>query len=409
MMQPVKRETIDLTGFDSGSDQGGLEDYSEPHLDNLPTRPERRQQSEDGLEDLPLARRMRAGDEDAAAGHAAHSGHDSRPHPRQPKPEAQSGTLQTIMSSFPALHAHTQRNGMHHSNHASAPAQHSRGVTSLGQSTEAKQSAKPINGTKQQDASMLWPAEGSWCAPEKPAAAVHFSMAINGLHGYSECACCSNTMQIGNGAHRTYVAVHQHLTTLSIIGRPRNGKRQAPLDLVTVGGTAPPPKKPALSKLKGLIEREGLNPAPDKRRVPLRQQPGGQQLPQPRPRPRQLKSVYDIPSLAGQPVEPQCRPGSDALPRPSFAADKYPAPAPPLRPEAAAANGSLRPEDAILPPPPQPRPQPAAAAPAAQQPLRRVVQLSPSAVRQGSGPAWIKRRAGAGAAAPEADNEVTVP
>ena len=193
-------------------------------------------------------------------------------------------------------------------------------------------------------------------------------------------------------------------------GRPRNGKRQAPLDLVVVGGTAPPVKKPALSKLKGLIEREGLNPAPDKRRVPLRQQPGGQQLPQPRPRPKpQYKSVYDIPGLPGQAAELQRRPGSDALPRPDFTADKYPAPIPQRRPEPAAACGSLRPEESSLPPPPpKPRPQPAAAPPAAQQPLRRVVQLSPSAVRQGSGPAWIKRRVGVGTAAAGADNEVIV-
>jgi len=208
---------------------------------------------------------------------------------------------------------------------------------------------------------------------------------------------------------QTHNAVDSRLTTLSMIGRPRHGKRQAPLDLVVVGGTAPPAKKPALSKLKGLIEREGLNPAPDKRRVPLRQQPGGQQLPQSRPRPKpQYKSVYDIPGLSGQAAEPQRRPGSDVLPRPDFTADKYPAPMPQRRPEPAAASGSLRPEESILPPPPAARPQPAAALPAAQQPLRRVVQLSPSAVRQGSGPAWIKRRAGVGTAAAGADNEVIV-
>ncbi len=169
MLQPVKRETIDLTGFDSGSDQGGLEDYSEPpHLADLPTRPERRQRSEDGLDDLPLARRMpaqRAGDEGAAAGCGAHGGHDSRSPPRQPKLEAHSGTLQTILNSFPAPHVQAQRNGLHHSDHTSATAtKQSRGVTSLGQTTEAKQSAKPVNGTRQQDTSMLWPAESSWCA-----------------------------------------------------------------------------------------------------------------------------------------------------------------------------------------------------------------------------------------------------
>ena len=171
MVQPVKRETIDLTEFDSGSDQGGLEDYSDPpHLADLPTRPERRQQSEDGLEDLPLARRIsaqRAGDEGAAADRAAHSGHDGRPQPGQPKPEAQSGTLQTILSSFPASHAPPQRHGMHHSDQTSAAARQSRGVTSLGQTAAAKLPAKPANGTRHQDATMLWPAEGSWCAPPR--------------------------------------------------------------------------------------------------------------------------------------------------------------------------------------------------------------------------------------------------
>ena len=209
-------------------------------------------------------------------------------------------------------------------------------------------------------------------------------------------------------AHTYYGALAPHHFAHAI-GRPRNGKRQAPLDLVTVGGTAPPPvKKPALSKLKGLIEREGLSPAPDKRRVPLRQQPGAHQLPQTRPPPRpQFKSVYDIPSLPGQATEPQRRPGPNALPRPDFTADKFPVPAPPQRAEPAAASCSLRPEDSVFPPPPVARPQLTAAAPAAQQPLRRVVQLSPSAVRQGSGPAWIKRRVGVGtAAAAEADDEV---
>ncbi len=209
---------------------------------------------------------------------------------------------------------------------------------------------------------------------------------------------------------RIHIAAHQRLTALSVTGRPRNGKRQAPLDLVVVGGTAPPAKKPALSKLKGLIEREGLNPAPDKRRVPLRQQPAGQQLPQPRPRPKpQYKSVYDIPGLPGQAAAPQRRPGSDALPCPNFTADKYPAPVSQRRPETAAASGSLRPEESSLPPPPpELRPQTAAAPPTVQQPLRRVVQLSPSAVRQGSGPAWIKRRVGVGTVAAGADNEVSL-
>ena len=172
MLQPVKREMIDLTGFDSGSDQGGLEDYSEPpHLADLPTRPERRQQCEDGLEDLPLARRIseqRAGGEGAAAGRASHSKDDSRSQLRQPKAEAHSGTLQTILDSFPAPHVPAQRNGTHHSAHTPETAtQQSRGVTSLGQTIEAKQSAKLATGARQQDTSMLWPVEGSWCAPPK--------------------------------------------------------------------------------------------------------------------------------------------------------------------------------------------------------------------------------------------------
>jgi len=184
-MQPMKRETIDLTGFDSGSDQGGLEDYSEPpHLADLPTRPERRQQSEDGLDDLPLARRMPAqlaGDEGAAAGRASHCVHDSSPQPRQPKLEANSGTLQTILSSFPASHAPAQRYGMHAGDHTSAMAtQQSRGVTSLGQTTEAKHSAKPANGTRQQDASMLWPAENSWYGPPSKLQAMHLGMSSKG-------------------------------------------------------------------------------------------------------------------------------------------------------------------------------------------------------------------------------------
>ena len=191
------------------------------------------------------------------------------------------------------------------------------------------------------------------------------------------------------------------------IGRPRNGKRQAPLELVTVGGTAPPlAKKPALSKLKGLIEREGLNPAPDKRRVPLRQQPAGLALPQPRPRPKpQFKSVKDIPSLAEQAAEQSRRPRLGNLPQPDFAADKYPAP-PPRPSEPASAHRNLQPEDSFLTPaepPPQPPP---AAAPPSQQPLRRVVQLSPPAAKYGPGPAWVRRRAGVATAATAAD-EVT--
>ena len=177
-------------------------------------------------------------------------------------------------------------------------------------------------------------------------------------------------------------------------GRPCHGKRRAPLDLVTVAGAAPPAKKPVLSKLKALVEREGLDPAPDKRRVPLRQQAaasahrGTAAAGKARPAP-QYRSVYDIPSLPGQQAKDVQRPGLGPLPRPDFSASKYPPPQPPQPQPWAAQHADLRPEDSLLAPD-QPR-QPATAPVPVH---RKVVQVSPAAGRKGAaGPAWVRRRA----------------
>ena len=206
-----------------------------------------------------------------------------------------------------------------------------------------------------------------------------------------------------------------------------------------MAGVAPPAKKPALSKLKALVEREGLDPAPDRRRVPLRQQaaaparhgaaPAGNgrstdvgevhstvpiqrptvatEPPVSRPRPTPLyKSIYDIPSLPGQQATDAQRPGPGPLPRPQFALEKYPPPPPPPPQSMAAQRADLRSDDIFLAAA-QPR-QPAAAPATGQLAQRKVVQLSPAGARKGAAPAWVRRRAGIAAVTVAADEVMTL-
>ena len=200
-------------------------------------------------------------------------------------------------------------------------------------------------------------------------------------------------------------------------GRPRHGKRLAPLDLITVAGpAAPPAKKPALSKLKALVEREGLNPAPDRRRVPLRQQAaaiachrtaaaGHNQKHKAAPA---YRSVYDIPSLPGHQAMDARRPGFGALPRSAFTADKYPQPPPPPPHPEVMQRGDVRPDDDMFLKAAQPQQPAAGSVPAQLGAQRKVIQLSPTAGRKCSGPAWVRKRAGIETGAVDNDEVLAV-